>query len=1148
MNNDSTAATRIRSSTAKEEVPAATNNIHRSSSSTARNNTTVGTSTHDTPSSLSPSIVVPEYSPYNGNTGNLVATSSATVESNSSVQQKASRQVRSRGQTNFHHAHVQKQNRVFPSTGTNAVLHQGEAHELAAPTQHDASSYDSSTDPHRRRHHQHRDDNSDENVDSDNAFLNGSIAGNMTSYIAHTHDFFPRGAGTGTGRAQRSNLAMSTSQLAEDFTDIFRALKQDAYALYSSHNFSMNHTAAACAGARQNRRGVLRRVLRFLQRAEGWLHAALVAVLAAASAGWISIGVKYLSDLRMGVCAGILWLDRSFCCGGQGAVNYDANSCAAEQSPEVHMENVDHAKWTAWSGVIGLQTGSPTAHILDFVCYLGISTSMAFIAAWLVDRFAKTAAGSGIPEVKTSLGGYWLPGVLSGWSLVIKCVGLTFATASGLALGKEGPLVHIACCWANILHHFSLRKRLDQHPADSDIRKREIVSAASSAGVSVAFGAPLGGVLFALEEVSSQFPPRTLWKCFFCAVVAALSLKSLDPEGSGRLTMFQMDYISLLGSWQPAQLVPFTLLGFVGGAVGALFIRLNASWFLLKSKLPAIAEHPVAEVATVAAISAAINYMVPMLRGSSSLLLEQLFGRCGMPGHSSADADPFHMCASEDEAEASYSDYSLSFGIFLEIVFVVIIRFTQTVFTFGCMVPAGIFIPSLTVGALLGRVTGLLMIKLNSVFEVVDCHKCIHPGVYALIGAASVLGGVTRMTISLVVIMFELTGGLNYIVPFMLSVMVAKWTADYFCPSGIYDTYIKIKRFPFLDAHGDYHETPFEGNASTYMEKNYPCVTLTGDTIDSLITKFGKASTSVIPLVVSDNDRTLLGAVRSSVAQKVVEQSLDRLGVTGNAVVGFGRYQRQVNETSYRKRRKRRRKNQETPIRKKEASKRVPIPGRRLVVETRYEYSNTLDASGDVPFSSSDSSGAGRLVKRSDTIWIRSVDNPEECTNITNAPLYSSSSALQPGGLTNNQPSGTTLVRRRPTIPYAGGPTEHSSSEELQPTTHAAPVVVDLSSIVEDISFEISPVVSVSQIHKVFHGLGVNHIFVTKNGRFVGIIHRDLFVKRLIARRRHSEVTYLPTGRVGRSLLRMFGVSRPVSYSTPSSFVESITFTPQLYL
>jgi chloride channel 3/4/5 len=58
--------------------------------------------------------------------------------------------------------------------------------------------------------------------------------------------------------------------------------------------------------------------------------------------------------------------------------------------------------------------------------------------------------------------------------------------------------------------------------------------------------------------------------------------------------------------------------------------------------------------------------------------------------------------------------------------------------------------------------------------------------VYALVGAAATLGGFTRMTVSLVVIIFELTGELSYILPVMLTVLVSKWVADAIAKEGMY--------------------------------------------------------------------------------------------------------------------------------------------------------------------------------------------------------------------------------------------------------------------------------------------------------------------------------------------------------------------------
>jgi chloride channel 3/4/5 len=55
-----------------------------------------------------------------------------------------------------------------------------------------------------------------------------------------------------------------------------------------------------------------------------------------------------------------------------------------------------------------------------------------------------------------------------------------------------------------------------------------MLSASAAAGVSVAFGAPIGGVLFSLEEVSYYFPIKTMIRSYFCALVAAMFLKVCD--------------------------------------------------------------------------------------------------------------------------------------------------------------------------------------------------------------------------------------------------------------------------------------------------------------------------------------------------------------------------------------------------------------------------------------------------------------------------------------------------------------------------------------------------------------------------------------------------------------------------------------------
>jgi chloride channel 3/4/5 len=125
-----------------------------------------------------------------------------------------------------------------------------------------------------------------------------------------------------------------------------------------------------------------------------------------------------------------------------------------------------------------------------------------------------SAAGSGVAEVKVILSGFVLHGYLGLRTLIIKTLALILSVASGLSLGKEGPYVHIATCIGNIAC------RIFPKYSDNDGKRREILSASAASGVAVAFGAPIGGVLFSLEEVSYYFPSKTLFRTFFCCIVS----------------------------------------------------------------------------------------------------------------------------------------------------------------------------------------------------------------------------------------------------------------------------------------------------------------------------------------------------------------------------------------------------------------------------------------------------------------------------------------------------------------------------------------------------------------------------------------------------------------------------------------------------
>lgn len=175
-------------------------------------------------------------------------------------------------------------------------------------------------------------------------------------------------------------------------------------------------------------------------------------------------------------------------------------------------------------------------------------------------------------------------------------------------------------------------------------------------------------------------------------------------------------------------------------------------------------------------------------------------------------------------------------------------------------IPAGIILPSMAIGALYGRALGLLIQAWQKTFPnawmFASCkvnEECVSPGLYAIAGAASALAGVTRLTgtfalyisfsllflygmlmiVSLVVIMFELTGALPFVLPLMIAVMLAKQVADGFGKRGIYETWIHLNGYPYLDKVDEYSRDLGVREVMTKIE-DLVVITAAGSTIDSL--------------------------------------------------------------------------------------------------------------------------------------------------------------------------------------------------------------------------------------------------------------------------------------------------------------------------
>ncbi len=463
-------------------------------------------------------------------------------------------------------------------------------------------------------------------------------------------------------------------------------------------------------------------VLRAWDASQAWILVFLVGAVSGVLAGWIDVAGEWLSDLKVGYCSEGFYLNRLFCCW------------------HVHADDPCH-QWVPWSVALGAQGFG--AHAASFFMYVIWAVGFAVVAAILVKEYAPYAAGSGLAEVRTILGGFVIRKFLGVWTLVIKCIGLALSTASGLSLGKEGPLVHVACCVGNVF------ARIFPKYSKNEAKKREILSAAAAAGVSVAFGAPIGGVLFSLEEVSYYFPMKTLWRSFLCAMMGAIALQLMNPFRTGKLVMFQVTYNR---DWHAFELPLFVLLGIMGGLYGAFFIKANVRWVAFR-KNGWLKNYQVQEVFVVSLVTAIVGYSIVFLRVNMGELLANLFREC------EEIENDFHGVCQKDRWAHTVVVLLLSF--FVKIIL--------TVFTFGIRVPAGIFVPSMAIGAMFGRALGILVQHWQETYPhlwvfsgCVPDSQCITPGTYAMVGAAAALGGVTRMTVCLTVIMFEITGALSY--------------------------------------------------------------------------------------------------------------------------------------------------------------------------------------------------------------------------------------------------------------------------------------------------------------------------------------------------------------------------------------------------
>lgn len=264
------------------------------------------------------------------------------------------------------------------------------------------------------------------------------------------------------------------------------------------------------------------------------------------------------------------------------------------------------------------------------------------------------------------------------------------------------------------------------------------------------------------------------------------------------------DINSTVASYTTPDLLAVIVLGVIGGIFGSLYNylvdKVLRTYSIINERGPAF---KVLLVITISLLTSCCSYGLPWFTECTPcpVGLEgqcPAVGRSGnyknfqcQPGHYNDLASLFlntnddairNLFNSRNTNEFHLSSLFIFFGA----------MYCLGIITYGIAIPSGLFIPVILAGASYGRVVGTLLDPISN----------LDIGLFALLGAASFLGGTMRMTVSICVILLELTNNLLMLPLVMLVLLISKSVADSF-NKGVYDQIVKMKGLPYLEAHAE---------------------------------------------------------------------------------------------------------------------------------------------------------------------------------------------------------------------------------------------------------------------------------------------------------------------------------------------------------
>jgi CIC family chloride channel protein len=351
----------------------------------------------------------------------------------------------------------------------------------------------------------------------------------------------------------------------------------------------------------------------------------------------------------------------------------------------------------------------------------------SMLAVFLMRRFAPETSGSGIPHLEAVLRRHremhWRR------ILPIKFAGGLAALAGGMALGREGPTVQMGGAIGDMVSRWlkvSARERFT------------LIAAGGGAGLAAAFNAPLAGVIFVLEEVQRDFRPMVFGAAFIAAAMANIVARVLTDQAP----VFAVPSYPVL----PLATLPvFIVLGLATGILGVAFNRALIGLLDLFAKIPQ--RYILLAAAGVGAAGGLIAWFAPLaVGGGHELTALVLQGRITL---------------------------MLIPAWFL-------LRFTLTTTGYATGAPGGIFTPLLVLGALIGLAVGQLgKLLLPGVI--------MQPEVFAVVGMAAYFAAVVRAPLTGLVLILEMTGDYNQMLPLIIACFSAYALAEQLGDLPIYE-------------------------------------------------------------------------------------------------------------------------------------------------------------------------------------------------------------------------------------------------------------------------------------------------------------------------------------------------------------------------